>query len=577
MSDPTPSPTPNPARPSFFGLIQPFWLSEQKWKALTLFGIGQLISFGHVYLLVQINRLEGTVMDAMIGRSWNTLWPALAAMAGVGLTLTLALTFKTVLSDLLELQWRSWMTHRYLEAWTHRDAYYAIEREGRVDNADQRIAQDIAQFVEITLRHATTIVYVITNTITFTVLLWQLGGTLSFNAFGREISIPGYQVYLAYLYVISVLLVTHFFGRQLTRLFNRRQGMEADFRFLGMQLRENAEQVAFYSGGQRERRRLEGSFERVRSNTAGIILRTFKMTVIRDSYTRLLSPLPTLASLPRYLAGEITLGHLTRTVDAFGRVRTTLSWFYQAYIGFAEWVAISNRLRDLSAALAEQRGEHDQLGVARHAQAPIQASALHLRAPDGTSLAQVAPLRIAPGERWLLRGPSGSGKSTLLRALAGLWPHGEGQVTLPQEAVLMFLPQRSYIPAGTLKAGLCYPAGPEAFSDADCRQALRACHLASYIDALDSEERWQKRLSGGEQQRLAVARALLHKPDFLFLDEATSALDPPTEQALYAALRDHLPGSALVSVAHRGELDAFHDRVFELEAAQADAGEPPRP
>lgn len=555
---------PKAARPSYWQIILPFWRSEQKWMALAMLALVICIGFSLTWLWLQSNRLNGEVVDATVGRNWQLLWPVLLASVAVAVANSAVSYIKVVVLELLKLRWRTWMTHRYLQAWTLRVTYYDVEREQRVDNTDQRIAEDVARFVEMTLDFVVNLIYVVSSTITFTVVLWKLGGALTLELAELKFSIPGYQVWLVYAYSISVVLVTHYFGRQLIGLLNHRQSVEANFRFLGMQLRENAEQIAFYNGGRREAERMEESFEKVRKNKVAIIWRTFKVSLVRDGYMDLFKILPTLASLPRYLAGAISLGDMTRIVGAFDAVKQSLSWFVQAYIGFVEWVAIGNRLCELSAALHAPRGKYDDIRVERRTQTQVAASSLYLRRPEGTALAHLAPLRIEAGERWLLRGRSGSGKSTMLRALAGLWPHGQGEVTLPREATLMFLPQRSYIPAGTLKAALCYPSEPQTFLDTDCQEVLSACRLESYIDALGDEDRWQTRLSGGEQQRLAVARALLHRPEFLFLDEATSALDPATEQALYVALRERLPRTALVSVAHRQQLEAFHEHIFEI-------------
>ena len=562
---------PNPAleRPGVLQIILPYWKTRESWKGWVLLGILILLMFTGVYIAVWSNELDGQVVDAMVARKWDGLWQVLVLALVVSVFQVITSVLGTYLgNEGLRYQWRSWMTTWYLKAWTRHRAYYGIERDGSIDNADQRISQDIDEFIQITLTLSLSTLRVIVNTVAFTVVLWNLSGTLEFRMGGRDFAIPGYMVYLAYAYAIGSLLVSHYFGRPLIGLFNRRQTVEADFRYRGMQLRENAEQVAFYDGGERERQRLIASFENVKDNWRDIMFRTCKMMLARDIYVQTGSIVPTVGALPQYLSGVITLGDVTRITGAFNTLNSSLSFFTQAYIGFAQWRALGNRLRDLSAAIHRVETMPETLVVGRGSERAIKATSLGLTKPTGEPISAIPALRIGAGERWLIRGNSGAGKSTLLRAIAGMWPYGKGHVTLPADASLMFLPQRSYIPFGTLKSGLCYPGQSSQFDDATCREVLEVVRLGTFSDRLEERDRWQHKLSGGEQQRLAMARALLHRPDFLFLDEATSALDPQTEQALYAALMERLPGTTVVSVAHRESLEAFHDNVLEVEATE---------
>ncbi|SDH95877.1 putative ATP-binding cassette transporter [Pseudomonas flavescens] len=559
---------PGTRRPSAWQLIIPYWVSRDSWKGWLLLATQLALMFSAVYVAVWSNQLDGEVVDAMVKREWEGLWQVLLTSLAVSLlAIGVSLLSAYLISEMLRYQWRSWMTRWFIEAWTQRQAFYAIERDGLVDNPDQRIAEDIETFIQLTLTLSLGTVRVVVTTITFSVVLWHLSGTLEFSVAGQDFAITGYMVYLAFAYALGSLLVSHYAGRQLIGLFNRRQSVEANFRYRGMQLRENAEQIAFYNAGPRECQRLLDSFSDVKGNWRDIIVRTCKMMLARDIYVQTGSILPTLGALPRYLSGAISLGDVTRITGAFNSVYQSLSFFTQAYVGFAEWLAVGNRLRDLSSAIHRSEQPTRSLEVLEAPQDGLDTTSLRLERPDGEVISAIPALRIGAGERWLIRGPSGAGKSTLLRAIAGIWPYGQGTVRLPRHAKLMFLPQRSYIPHDRLKAALCYPAAADSFDDATCRVALRVVQLPELADQLDANVHWQQHLSGGEQQRLAVARALLHKPDYLFLDEATSALDAATEQTLYEALLAQLPGITLISVAHRETLEAFHDHTLEVVAA----------
>lgn len=558
---------PHHHRPRLRDLILPYWTSRESWRGWILLTVRLVLMFTSVYVAIWANRLSGEVVDSMVKRDWDGIWRSLGLswIAGM-LAMLVSMVLLFAITELQQYEWRTSMTHWFLNAWTRRRTYYAIERDGRLDNADQRISQDIPRFIELTLQLFLNPIHVVVSAVSFTIVLWNLSGTLRFTLGGTDVAIPGYMVYLVYAYSAGALLVSHITGRPLIYLFNRRQTVEADFRYRGMQLRENAEQIAFYDGGPQEKQRLDASFEEVRTNWRDIIVRNAKLILARETYAHTFSTqlLPTAAALPRYLSGAITLGDVTRVGGAFVAVSSSLAFFSHAYVTFTEWCALGNRLRDLMGAMQEAHGDSSGIRVEKTADAAVAAQGLALRKPHGEPLAAIPALRMRRGERWLLRGASGAGKSTLLRALAGIWPYGQGDVRQPDSGRMMFLPQRSYIPQGTLKAALCYPGQPGDFDDGRVRQVLQEVRLPGLADRLHDSDRWQQKLSGGEQQRLAVCRALLHRPDYLFLDEATSALDPDTEQALYQALVHALPDSTLVSVAHRESLVTYHDHVLDL-------------
>ena len=564
----------SPLRPSPLQLILPYWKDKKNWKGWILLILKLILMFGGVYIAVWSNQLDGELVDALVARKWEGLWQVLVLSLGVSLIALIVSLFSAYLvSEGIKYQWRSWMTQRFIEQWTQHCAFYGIERDASVDNADQRIAQDIETFIQLTMNLTLGTLQVVVTAISFTVVLWNLSGALEFSVGGWDISIPGYMVYLAYAYAIGSLLISHYTGRQLIDLFNQRQTVEANFRYQGMQLRENAEQIAFYNGGTREQQRLMASFDDIKGNWRQIIVRTCKMTLARDMYVQTGSIVPTVAALPRYLSGAVSLGDMTRITGAFNSVYGALSFFTQAYVGFAEWKAVGNRLRDLTEAMnraALRDASASNIQIEKTAQSHIQATALTLTRPNGEQIVQTSNVSIQAGERWLIRGTSGAGKSTLLRAIAGIWGYGEGQISIPNQAQLMFVPQRSYIPTGTLKSALCYPLNSNRVEDELCKTVLKQVHLEHLTDLLMQEDRWQQKLSGGEQQRLAFARVLLQRPDFVFLDEATSGLDAKTEQALYRTVIEALPHAAIISVAHRESLVQFHSNILDLTPDDSD-------
>lgn len=557
-------------RPGVWQLIRPFWVSSEKWLALLLIAVILTINFTTTFAFVALNKLHGRLTDALVALDWPQISNVMVQSLAIG-TLSVLLPLISVLAiNYLTLRWRTWMTARYVERWTQHPAYYQLERDNLISNGDQRIAEDINLFTEVTINLSTNIINVVVNVVTFTIMLWGLSGTLSIPLGGGTLSIPGYMVFAVYLYSFAHLGLAHWLGKVLIGVNMNKQTVEADFRFLGMQVRENAEQIAFFAGGEREGRRLLSRFVRVRDNTLLMMRKSFRLNFFQSVFSQIFSPLPTLLALPLLLSGKITLGGLTQITMAYGTLLSTLSFFPQAYQSFTNWIALANRLRDMLWALNKARDQAKGITLESRGDA-LSCASLTLMRPDGAVLSHLPLWRVSPGERWVVRGRSGSGKSTLLRACAGLWPYGEGKITRPLAARTLFLPQKSYIPVGTLKSALAYPDEPDAFTDEQCRRALEDCCLAVRADSLTQTDRWQQVLSGGEQQRLAMARVLLHRPDFIFLDEATSALDPETERRVYQALIDQLPNSTLISVAHRKELEHFHQHILTLSAGPGDS------
>lgn len=561
-----PLPTSPPrGRPTISQLVLPFFLrAEGRWKAYVLLALNLIFMFGLTYVLVWANRLAGQLVDSLIARNWNLAISTIGRAIGAGLSASFLSITQGVFTNFIDLQWRTWLTGELLRRWTSHNVYYDIERDGLLSNADQRIAEDVKLFTNQTLSLVLGFISAIVMIGTYGYNLWGLSGTLRLNVAGLDIKIPGYMLWVAIIVTIGQVALAHWVGNVLIRLNYRRQTVEADFRFRAIQLRENAEQIAFYGGGPREHHVLASLFERIRQTVSTIYLRTGKVMFVQDVYARFFDPVATIATLPRYFAGEITMGTMTQVTGAYTMFSGALSIVNQSYIGITEWLGVTNRLRDLYASIRHVEERESGITVQRTPHDELDTTKLRLRTPQGAVMTFIPPQRFGTGERWLISGPSGTGKSTFLRAVAGLWPYGEGGISIPQNAMVLFLPQRSYIPDGDLKSALTYPAEPNSFSDSDARHVLEIVRLSTKLPSLTESAAWQRKLSGGEQQRIAIARALLHKPAYLFLDEATSALDESSERELYEALISSLPDSAIISVAHRGALRDYHWHFLDL-------------
>ncbi len=550
--------------PSLWRLIRPYWVSEDKWRAWSILFAVIAANLVIVYINIRINAWNAEFYNALEKKDWHTFISAVGtfsilAFAYIGLS-----TFRIYFRQMLEIRWRRWITHDFAGRWLKEHAFYRIQRDRLADNPDQRIADDLKAMVNTTLALSLDLFSTVVTLASFVSILWALSGPLSFLLFHHVVTIPGYMVWVAIAYALTGSFVIQYFGKPLTAINYQQQRYEADFRFFLVRLRENAEQVALYQGSGAEEKNLQGSFARIRENWALIMQYTKRLTLVTSSYGQLALIFPILAASPRYFAGALTLGVLFQMSNAFGQVSDSLSWFVGNYGTLATWRATMDRLREFLRVIeaSEPKGGIAMEPVSSHVS--IVARDLQLALPDGKPLAGIGSWRIAPGSRWLVRGPSGSGKSTLIRAMAGLWPFGQGQIENPAGARQLFLSQQSYLPMGTLKDALCYPSQPDAFTDAACLEALRTCRLPFDAAHLNQTGDWSHVLSPGEQQRIAAARALLQKPDYLFLDEATSALDRETEHAIYRELLERLPKTAFISVGHSEALVPFHSEILDL-------------
>ena len=545
-------------------LTRPYWRSEERWKSAALLAVIVGLNLGIVYLNVLFNQWNNLFYNALQEKDRAAFVHQFVRFGELAAIFLAVAVYRLYLRQMLQIRWRRWLTERYARAWLDGHAYYRQQLlHGQADNPDQRIAEDVGAFVSQTLELSLGLLESVVTLLSFASILWGLSGSLELGG----VSIPGSMLWIALIYAAFGTWLIQRIGRPLIGLNFQQQRYEADFRFSLVRLRENAESVALYGGEAEEARGLAQRFAKVVDNWWAIMRRQKRLTWFSAGYGQLAVVFPYVVASPRFFSGAMELGGLMQTASAFGQVQGALSWFIDAYAGLAEWRATVDRLVGFERSMETIDGLRHGESIRRRLSDPadgLTLDDLSLCLPDGTPLLTGLGLRLAAGSRTLISGPSGCGKSTLMRAIGGLWPFGRGTILLPAGQRLLFLPQKPYLPIAPLRAAIAYPDPAHAHADSALGEALRHCHLPHLIERLDEERHWGQCLSPGEQQRLAFARALLLKPAWLFLDEATSALDEAAEAALYGLLPRHLPDTAVVSIAHRPALAAFHHHRVDL-------------
>jgi vitamin B12/bleomycin/antimicrobial peptide transport system ATP-binding/permease protein len=569
-----------------WALSSPYFGSEERWRARGLLAAIVALNLGAVYMLVLINEWNRVFYDALQNKDAAVFWEQLARFTALAFGFILIAVYKFYLTQLLEIRWRAWMTGRVMDRWLSQHAFYRLElmRYTRSDatlpdNPDQRIQEDLGLFTSYAVSLSMGLLNAAVTLASFVGILWGLSGSFSLPIPGREVEIPGFMVWMAVVYATVGSVLTHYLGRPLIGLNFEQQRREADFRHHLVRVREYSESIALDRGEPVEKRQLGGHFGAVLANYLRLIKAQKRLTWFTVGFGQAAVVFPFIVAAPRFFSGAIQLGQLMQIASAFGRVQDALSWFVDNYDALARWRATTDRLTSFEdslngryAAATAPAGDRKEAPASKEAAAPagdrLELQHLSLSLPDGQLLVEGGPLTLQPGEAVLLKGPSGSGKSSLFRALAGIWPYGQWRWQLPARFAeeVMFLPQRPYFPNGRLRDALAYPQPAEAYGDDTLRQALHDALLPDLAGRLDDEDAWGQKLSGGEQQRLAIARALLKQPRWLFADEATSALDEAAEHRLYGLLRDRVlaRGGSLVSIAHRPTVAAFHPRHWEL-------------
>jgi vitamin B12/bleomycin/antimicrobial peptide transport system ATP-binding/permease protein len=552
-------------------LAAPYFRSEEKWKARLLLLAIVLLNLGTVYMAVQFNDWYRVFYDALEKRDQVVFWQQLGRFSYLAFGAIIIAVYKFYLTQLLQMRWRSWMTRNYLDRWLSHRAFYKMELSRysaanageSPDNPDQRIQEDVHSFTTATISLSMGLLNAVVTLVSFVGILWALSGSFGFTLGGSSYTIPGFMVWAAVVYCVVGSVLAHYIGRPLIKLNFMQQRYEANFRHHMVRVREYSESIALDSGEKVERNQLDGRFTTVLANYLNLIRANKKLIWFQSFFGQAAVIFPFLVAAPRFFSGAIQLGELIQISQAFGKVQDSLSWFVDNYDSLASWRATTDRLTSFEDSMAAQ--EKDNTSLVTSEAVSLTTDGLMLALPTGAVLLAGLELNAGAGDFILLKGPSGSGKSTLFRALAGIWPFASGRVARPANA--MFIPQRPYFPNGSLRDALAYPEPATHYSDDALKQALNDALLPHLAARLEEEDAWGQKLSGGEQQRLSIARVLLKKPQWIFADEATSALDEAAEKTLYERLLALVKTSqgALISIAHRPAVAAFHQKLWEFE------------
>lgn len=537
-----------------------------------------VLSVVSVKMLVELIDWRGSFWESVKNKETSKFIPDLVVFCKLAFTWIFSYVYSNFFSQLLQIRWRTWLTEKYSSRYLLQNRFYQLEQIHRQDNPDQRIADDLDRFTSLAVSLFFGLFLAALSVYEFSKSMLKLSGNLDTHWFGHHVYIPDYMFWTVIVYTIIGSIVVHYIGRRLVRINVLQQQFNANFRYHLIRAREYAEGIAFLQGDAHHLRAARHFFTTIRANWYQFMSRTKYLGFAQYIYAQAAVPFPIIVAAPRYFAGTATFGSIMAVISAFNSLSDSLSWFINNYSVLAELRASATRIFNLDRDLQRVDAAHaqSQLNTVENNVGGIALTHTYLTHPKESAavdeqVIQVADLdwQVSKGERWLVTGASGSGKSTILRAIAGLWYFGRGHIDVPTRGKTVFLPQKPYMPIGTLREALAYPDAPECYNDAAYAHALELARLEHLKNRLDEINNWAWLLSGGEQQRVSFARLFLQRPSYAFLDEATSALDEVNEQALYQTLLEFLPDITLVSVSHHEALGKYHQRRLHL---QADAG-----
>ena len=564
-------------------LSLPYFQSDQKWQARGLLLAIVMLNLATVYMAVQFNDWNGVFYDALQNTDEPVFWKQLTRFTYLAFGSIVIVVYKFYLTQVLEMRWRQWMTTYYLQRWLSNQTFYKLEltrfaksagtdlntfNTANPDNPDQRISEDVNQFTTQTISLCMGLLNSVVTLVSFVGILWGLSGAFSFALGASTYTIPGYMLWAAVVYCLVGSVLTHYIGKSQISLNFFQQKYEADFRHHMVRVREYSESIALDKGENVEKIQLDTRFTTVISNYLALIKAQKNLIWFTSFFGQAAIIFPFLVASPRFFSGAIQLGQLMQISSAFGHVQNSLSWFVDSYSGLASWRATTDRLTSFDESMTASEALLSTTTSVGADSSHLSTKDLTLSLPNSKVLLTDTALTAQAGDTILLSGPSGSGKSTLFRAFAGIWPFSKGQIHMPANA--MFIPQRPYFPNGSLRDALAYPEPATKYDDSALQTALTDALLPELANRLGDNQAWGQMLSGGEQQRLAIARVLLKKPQWLFADEATSALDVEAENTLYKRLIAGvlLAKGAIISITHKPSVAAFHNTTWTLEKAE---------
>jgi putative ATP-binding cassette transporter len=549
-------------------LIRSYWQSEQRLFAYSFFVFVIIMSIALVGMEVVFNYWYNGFYDALQDYNKHSAYDLILVFIFLAAVYIVLAVYRYYLQQYLGLRWRRWLTDQYLNRWLEKKSYYYLENfDQTTDNPDQRIQEDIASLVASSLDLSIGLIGSITTFFAFIYILWTLSGSFTLHLGGSTVTIHGYLVWVAIIYAIVGTFCTFKVGFPLVSLNFEQQRREANFRFALVDLRSHAEHVALYRGEHHQRNILGGLFGRVLDNWYAIILRQKLLLWFTAGYNQVSVILPLLVVLPNYFNKVFKLGGLMQALRAFGQIQEALSFLVNSYSQIAQWRAVIQRLLTFINHISDvEEAASTQNHFVYHTQNAdkITVKNLSIHTPKEDRMLENINVEFVHGKNYLIKGPSGIGKSTFIRTIAGIWPYGSGDITLPADKSIMYIPQKSYMPIGSLREALLFPDNISLISDEELVSVLKKCDLPELITRLQDVSMWSEQLSPGELQRVAFARVLIHKPDWVFLDEGTSALDLVHEAHLFELIKQELPGCSLVSIGHQPSVEVFHDHQFDL-------------
>ena len=566
-------------------LLTRFWISARGFWGRNGDRLAWILSIGLLVLIVAnvgfqygINVWNRAIFDAIEKRDSASVFYLSAVFFPLAIG-SVALGMAQVVARMgIQRRWRAWLTNSVVSRWLTNGRYYQLNLvSGDHQNPEYRIAEDLRVATDSPVDFAAGVTSAFLSATTFIVVLWTIGGAVTVTIAGSTITIPGFLVVAAVLYaaIASGSIMT--IGRGFVQVSEDKNQAEAEYRYTLTRVRENGESIALLGGEQEERDGIDRTFGKVLRQWARLAGQHMRTTLVSQGSSLIAPVVPVLLCAPKFLEGSMTLGQVMQAASAFTIVQTAFGWLVDNYPRLADWNACARRIASLMMSLdGLERAERGD-GVGRIKRGETEGDAilslqdLSLTLDDGTAVVGEAEVVIEPGERLLVAGESGTGKSTLVRAIAGLWPWGGGSINLHPDRRLFMLPQKPYVPQGTLRRAAAYPAAAEDWTIEQIGEALDKVGLAHLKDKIEEDGPWDQTLSGGEKQRLAFARLFLHNPDIIVLDEATSALDEKSQDKMMELVTRELPKATVVSVGHRAELEAFHSRKIVLERRKGGA------